>query len=151
VTKVWWEISENDIGATLTAYPNRARVYSSGECGGNGTVTVTAYARGNPEIFDQVEIEISGQTGPECSSIEMLQSEMVAVYPVPARERVMIQLPLDADFAVEVISLTGKSVHTAPGEQGACELDVTGLNPGIYLLNISVQGKRLTSRMVLYQ
>lgn len=77
------------------------------------------------------------------------QSEICAL-PNPARDRIQITLP-QGTWALSLLTLTGQGVKTpAVGlSPGVYSMDLSGLPPGIYLLQAQGETQRLVSRIVV--
>jgi len=76
----------------------------------------------------------------------------IRIYPNPAEERIIIESGQEAtgDQSIKVYNLTGKPILSIDSFAGnLCELDITDLSPGIYIVTISGQHTRHTEKIVI--
>lgn len=70
-------------------------------------------------------------------------SEMVNVYPNPAKSFVQVDLKGDASAQVRVLDISGKEVYAAPGmQQYQTRIDISDFNKGFYFIEVQANGER---------
>jgi hypothetical protein len=80
-------------------------------------------------------------------------SVFFTAYPNPATEQMVIDIPgNDAEWNFSILDMVGHSVRTGiiPNGQKMFNLDVTGLQTGMYVVNIH-SGSRSASQKILIQ
>jgi Zn-dependent metalloprotease/PKD repeat protein len=93
---------------------------------GNNSVTKTSY--------------ISVSLGSEAKE---LTSRLITIYPNPASDKLYVES--DKDFSLKLFSLTGKLLLNVKNQK---EIDLTGFQNGMYLLNIETDGKIITDKLI---
>lgn len=112
----------------------------------NGSSTVTSI---------NFERSLSGRTiKPLNNSVENISSDQLSfsVYPNPAKETVYIEWnSVSNEVAhISISDVSGKVMMTAEkGMNTRAELDVTQLNAGFYMLNITTEAGRKTQKLLL--
>jgi len=147
--QVRWEMIDNTIEAEIIAYTTSCKIKASGQCDGNGTMKLRAVAPGSPQVYDEVEIVISGQTGPECLGVDDPGAGQVSVYPVPASGMVTVQLPGSSAFDVGIYTMTGQQVFAGKDYQSPAELNIGDLDEGVYLMKIRQGEKTVSKKLVI--
>lgn len=83
-----------------------------------------------------------------------LLEEKITVYPIPGNGVLTIQMP-DYSGKVAVLSISdplSKSIvelERTLGQNGELILDVSYLNPGLYMLNVSVNDKKVVKKIII--
>jgi ELWxxDGT repeat protein len=73
------------------------------------------------------------------------------VYPNPSDGKITVRSSVGAIIsAVEIYDFTGKKIIASDVSSVAAELDLTGLNPGMYFLKILSDGHTETSKIIIY-
>ena len=125
--------SQHDEGILLDAGPGFTDYLWSP--GGEITQTIIAYESGTYEVFvtdlsgcngnANTQVTITGLNIPEISQLK--------VYPNPVNDFLFIESEMD--YSVELISISGHHI-LSKNLNGNDQLDMTGVNPGLYLLRI---------------
>lgn len=80
---------------------------------------------------------------------EQLNGREIAVYPSPFHDELTIELKTaTAGARVEVRSMTGQLLHSAPLSQGINRLDLAFLEKGIYMVTVDLEGQTIVKRVV---
>ncbi len=135
---------------TYAADIGLVREFTSAEGGSHTDILV--YARvGGQEYGSPVVWPVAGEPLPQTP----VRTEIVAAYPNPFRERVVIayRLAVPAELTLEVFDVLGRRVHSAalgPRPAGAHEVGVDGsaLAPGLYVVRLTGEGVRLAQPLV---
>ncbi len=110
---------------------------ATGLCAGNYTCTVT----------DAAGCSVPVNVNLQSASLEEINAQLFAVYPNPANEKLFIQMKdsKSGEWTVKMYSAEGKQIQLenfgTVVEDGALELNVEGLDKGIYWLNIQFDQK----------
>lgn len=77
----------------------------------------------------------------------------IQVYPIPSQEgRLNVTIP-DAyqaeKYEVKIYNLQGRLVLTEDFQESNIRIDVSDLNPGLFMLNVQIEGKRYNQLVVL--
>lgn len=78
----------------------------------------------------------------------------LTIFPNPASERATIQLSLDEEQSIEInlMSINGQLIRKEMREyypNQSIEMDLTTLNPGIYMVNIQTDTEQFTKRLII--
>ncbi len=133
---VKWEMDTNSVSVLYSLESYGFLVQGSGTCDGNGTVTLKAMAWDNPDVFDQITINISGQ-GDNCGTgLTEHSYSQLKIYPNPVDDHLyMKDLPAIKN-RIMITDLLGRQHFTQLCHEPAIELNVSRLPAGIYILNI---------------
>lgn len=148
IGKVDWEITQGDIDVTLQRYDKSCRVESSGHQNGNGLITLRASALDNPDIYDEIDIMITGQgtTG----VITNLKKNRVEVYPNPSKGYFSLKIYHSTpESRLWITDLTGRIVNEFDAHQLSSVLSFGGqLKKGVYILNYSDENVRVSRTLI---
>jgi hypothetical protein len=73
----------------------------------------------------------------------------VNLYPNPASDFFKIELnSISTEMTVKIVSLTGTVIRTYKTD-GSKEIDVSGLNTGVYMVQIDADGKSWTKKLIV--
>lgn len=98
---------------------------------GNTTIRVTATDPGNATAFDEFELTIepgSGIANPLATNLR--------IYPNPTKGKLFVEAADMGKLSIMVIDLTSRVVMTESTFDETVELDLSGFNKGIYILNV---------------
>jgi hypothetical protein len=131
-----WTVETNGVNVIYGLKSYGFEVMGSGTCDGNGTITVRATAWDNPEVYDEVTINISNQ-GTDCQTgARDPSANGLKLFPNPAGEKLFLtDLPPGTE-QVLLTDLAGKRCHTAISQGGEAELDISHLEPGYYYVTV---------------
>lgn len=147
--RVRWEMIDNEIGADIIVYKNSCTIKASGDCDGNGILKLRATAPGSPDVYDEIEIVISSQKGPECLGVEQREADRVVVYPIPAKHFVQVELQDPVEFDIRIITATGRKVFEGTGYSETTDIDVSNLKRGVYILQVIIGDTRVNKMLVV--
>ncbi len=137
---VIWTVDSDSVEVVAEKKSYGFEVKGSGTCAGNGTITVRASAWDNPEVYDEIEINISGQ-GTNCNvGTGEAFAGSLRIYPNPAREVLFIDGIGDGAEQLTVTDITGRVCMSRVCAAPQADLDISGLDAGIYYLRI--QGRQ---------
>jgi len=134
---VIWSVDSGGIEFVYSLMSYGFDLKGSGTCEGNGTMRVRATAWDNPDIYDEVEIAISGQ-GSDCEvRFNDPEGVRLRIYPNPAGEMLYIDwLPAYTE-QLEVTDISGRLCISKECNGPQAELDLSALEAGFYYLRIS--------------
>ncbi len=147
IEAVDWKIIDNSVNATLFKFDKSCWIKASGHISGNGTITVRAFALDDPDVYDEIDVTISGQVGIENRKTE----DIFAVYPNPAKTQFNLQLTSNIvpQASIKIYDLSGRCVHEftnlAPNQHISFGEE---LQSGVYILSYESKDKRLNSMIV---
>jgi hypothetical protein len=145
---VVWTVETNGVNVNYGLRSYGFEVMGSGTCDGNGTITVRASAWDNPEVYDEVTMEISGQ-GTDCSTgVGTADGTSFRLYPNPAGDHILLEGLPAGTFRVEVTEMTGKHVLSVRCQGDNRELDISGLPSGFYFLTLTGKDRITTAAFV---
>jgi len=75
-------------------------------------------------------------------------AEYINVYPNPSKGFVTISSPEQIDRLL-VVNLVGQTLIDIKPESGNTELNLDGFNPGIYFVNLIIDGQRVTKKLTI--
>ncbi len=104
---------------------------------GAGVVTVTASQPGNDNYNAATPVEQSFTINDVVSGLEELTRAGVRVYPLPASERLHIEVPADSYDQLTVYSTAGQVILWQNITDKSTAADVSGWPAGIYLLRLT--------------
>ena len=106
--------------------------------------TYVATAIDDEGCLDTLVIELSENTG-----IALLSTSALRVYPNPGADRLTVALEGNpSNASVRVLDLSGRVVLNATQSQPLQQLDISGLNPGKYLLRIETSNGRVLQTVI---
>ncbi len=147
-TSEWFSISEGTVkgeeDGTITL------LFSANEGDlRKGTVSVYAFNASNP---NKKVVIIQGSVGTSVEPVTPVE-QMIAVYPVPAREEIRLSLPdteTGKECLITVLSMGGRNVYTQRIKDISKDhsIGLSGIKPGVYILKIVVDGKVYIRRFI---
>lgn len=84
----------------------------------------------------------------ETESIAEQETERLTITPIPAREKVQIDMDVDTPYIIT--DLTGRTVCKDKSAGESTEINVQNWNPGIYIIKTQKNGKEKTGRIVVF-
>lgn len=81
--------------------------------------------------------------------VEEVNAPTISVYPNPTVEMFSITVDADDVYDYRLTDMTGKLVASANDNQGVVMVDVRDLTPGMYLLQVTQNGKSVTRKVVI--
>jgi alpha-L-arabinofuranosidase len=130
---VIWQIVSNQPGATISNYTTYIYVRGSGLEDGNGTVKVRAVSVDDPEIFDEVDVTITNQV----TSVKEEKTPDLHLYPNPAQDQIMIELPSASEYNVKILDSSGRILKEVEFFGNSTVVNVHELKSGYYFVKIS--------------
>jgi hypothetical protein len=76
---------------------------------------------------------------------------LLQIYPNPARDNLQVVFDLDGRTNIDIIDMTGRLVKTTVFDASGftnLSLDVSGLNPGIFFIRVSMEGESNVLRFI---
>ncbi|MNK05579.1 hypothetical protein D3C87_234620 [compost metagenome] len=138
VNQYSWDFGD---GTTLTNTP--------------GTVTHTFTTTGPKMVTATLTNECGTETViatvvvTSTASVATNEIEGLNVYPNPASERVIVELPTAAQATGSVYNTTGSLVKTIENFSAKTEISVSDLTPGVYFLNVQSEQKTSIIKLVV--
>ena len=120
----------------------------------NGTYVYTVSANGFESKTDSLIVDGSEQTIQVTLSIitaiETLNDESFKVYPNPARETIMIEIPDNMEKAhLQIIDFSGKEIFKQTVLTNAFRLDVSRFSSGIYFIILRNDRQSLSKMLII--
>ena len=79
-------------------------------------------------------------------SVEDVFSDRISVYPNPAHDMISVEINVASDL--QIVDLSGKTMFSYIGCSEKCDIDVSGLKPGVYFCRIRNNDKVQTVKFV---
>ncbi|PHX62426.1 MAG: hypothetical protein CK517_00305 [Flavobacteriales bacterium] len=95
--------------------------------------------------FDNISFSSPGAS--VLSSSSFSQIDGLKMYPNPAKNNLFIETALNSDINVSIIDVLGKEVINSKVSNNA--VNISGLNPGMYIVKISEEGKTSTKKLII--
>jgi len=112
---------------------------------GDTTIYWTATDGQNNEYLDSIVVIV---VHIEATAINDMSSD-IKLYPVPANDRLNIEINEDfASAEAQILDLTGKVIKSKKLNGRNDQMDLSGIDSGIYLIKINIDGKVNVSRII---
>ena len=82
-------------------------------------------------------------------AVNKLAEDLVSIYPNPAKGNITVNMLKNERGMLTIKSLMGQSVNTFPLNAGTNVLDLSGLTPGIYLMEVNVANQLQVKRVIV--
>lgn len=151
IGEVNWEITQGDIDVNLVKFDKTCYIKGGGNTDDNGKITLRASALDDVQVFDEIEITISGQG--ETGIFDRQNDKVFQVYPNPSRESFSLKLnqSVSSDTRIWVCDLSGRKVLELRKIKHSNILQFgENLQNGVYILNYKNKNERL-NRMIIKQ
>jgi hypothetical protein len=78
-------------------------------------------------------------------------SLMLDIYPNPSTGKLTVELSAEITGDIEIFNILGSKIHTIKreGNNARYEIDLTGHSAGIYMVNVTINGQRISKKLVL--
>jgi hypothetical protein len=76
-----------------------------------------------------------------------LSANKISIYPNPSSDFVVVEA--DADGEAQLFTITGQLAGTSTISSGRNTIDVSTMQPGHYVLMLTINGKTLAHRLVI--
>ncbi|MBU3675674.1 MAG: hypothetical protein FGM54_00610, partial [Chitinophagaceae bacterium] len=84
------------------------------------------------------------------ASVNELDALNVQVFPNPARDELVLEMPNRAMEHIEILDLSGKMVQRISPEATSCRMDIRCLKPGTYSARVLADGRQYTKLFAKY-
>jgi hypothetical protein len=139
--------TKSDFGYGVTT-DDSGRIYVTGIFQ-SGNISFGTTLLNNTDTLGAIFItQIGDTTGTPPSFISNRVQNEVHIYPNPTQGRIQINIAGVADLKVEVYNVFGQLVEALPGRSGM-QLDMSHMNPGVYLVKVHSQKGIMTKRVIL--
>ncbi|MEX1189363.1 MAG: T9SS type A sorting domain-containing protein, partial [Bacteroidia bacterium] len=104
----------------------------------------------NPPIRTNTEIRTIGEVA--LNNSELLSTDRLKVFPVPASEYVQVQLPIETneEFNLTVYDLSGRTIKFIQVNSNLSSINISNLNSGIYFIEANtISGKTFTNKFIV--
>ena len=134
---VIWSVESDGVEAIYSLMSYGFDLKGSGTCAGNGTIKIRAAAWDNPEIYDEVEVTISGQ-GKDCSvGIDEAAGTGLKIYPNPARDVLFVDGLAGDGALLELTDISGRICFSQLFEGSEANIDLAAYEAGVYYLRVT--------------
>jgi len=144
------DASDTTIAWSVTNGTGQATISPDGllQAVGDGTVTVVATARDGSGVRATIEITISNQTTGISSFTKPAERIQIQVFPNPSSD--FIQLAGDIDFPshIRIYNMTGRMVREERLESGDQQVDVSGLQEGLFIIRMNGKSNSRTASFI---
>jgi len=144
------DASDTTIAWSVTNGTGQATISPDGllQAVGDGTVTVVATARDGSGVRATIEITISNQTTGISSFTKPAERIQIQVFPNPSSD--FIQLAGDIDFPshIRIYNMTGRMVREERLESGDQQVDVSGLQEGLFIIRMNGKSSSRTASFI---
>ncbi len=93
------------------------------------------------------ELKITTTPNFTLSNQSFSQIDGLKMYPNPAKNNLFIETALNSDINVSIIDVLGKEVINSKVSNNA--VNISGLNPGMYIVKITEEGKTSTKKLII--
>jgi len=127
------------------------KLFGTGRCDGNGTITVRAYSGTDTTVFSEVEVKISAQApagGCPTAIEELNSSELLVVYPNPATDRLFIENSMGSAICIRFIDISGRMLAEWKTADVTNTFDISMFKSGLYFVRIEAQNNVLTKKVI---
>lgn len=134
---VVWSVDDQGIETNIHKESYGFVVEGSRTCAGNGSIKVRATSWDNPELYDEVEIQISGQ-GEDCTvGVDPSGERAFSLYPNPAGEFLHLTGLPPGTSLLEIRDLGGRVVLSRQVQESSLEIDTASWPSGFYVVRLS--------------
>ena len=134
---VVWSVESDGVEAVYNLMSYGFDLKGSGTCAGNGTIRVRATAWDNPEVYDEVEVTISGQ-GTDCGvGIHDEGNGELRIYPNPARDVLFVDGLAGSKVLLELTDISGRTCYSRQVEGSQADIELAAFEAGVYFLKVS--------------
>jgi hypothetical protein len=156
-----WDYSMCDLGTCHPGIPQGPTTMSTVAAGGqgflglnvdpsnipgNGIVKVRVYQQGFINKADTLTWYITA--GPTALKETAAAASGIRVYPNPASEKIVVQRSAAGEGHLKITDVTGRLVSELDVIASSNEINVSGLNKGVYLVHFTSEGKKYTTRFI---
>jgi hypothetical protein len=145
---VIWTVETNGVEVTAEKKTSWFEIQGSGTDEGNGAITVRATAWDNPEVYDEVTINISNQGSGGTISTGQELAEALILYPNPADNLLTLQGLPEGCERIEILDMSGRILQSLAVEQSTEIIQTGHLDQGMYYLRIHGKGDVLVRSFV---
>ncbi|MBQ1695834.1 MAG: T9SS type A sorting domain-containing protein, partial [Bacteroidales bacterium] len=78
--------------------------------------------------------------------VDEVSSDEIILYPNPANDMISVEINVASDL--QIVDLSGKTMFSYIGCSEKCDIDVSGLKPGVYFCRIRNNDKVQTVKFV---
>jgi hypothetical protein len=103
----------------------------------DGTVWVMARANDGSGVKDSLQISISNQSTAISSFNKPAELKRIVVYPNPSTDYVQVQGDMEYPSAMRIYNMTGRLIREVKLESGEQQIDISGLQEGLFIIRIS--------------
>jgi gingipain R len=84
------------------------------------------------------------------SSIASVDAIQVTVFPNPATDELLVEMPQQGSYQIGIYDVSGKMVRRVDTEERTHKMDIRGLQPGTYSARVEADGRQYTKLFAKY-
>jgi uncharacterized protein YjdB len=109
----------------------------------NGTATIRATSVGNPALFDEIDVVITGQT----LGVDDFSMSTIKLYPNPSYDIATIT-GTSTIKTIEVYNMLGQQVYAKAINNTDARIDVSAFSAGSYIVRINLENAAETVKLI---
>lgn len=82
------------------------------------------------------------------TSTSDLTDALIQVVPNPAQTEIRIQGLSESNYAVSIVDIFGKTIHSTPSYQAGSSIDLSGIPSGTYTVMLAVRHSKIIKKLV---
>ncbi len=116
--------------------------------GGGDNVVFTIPASGNYDIyFNDMTLQYVISTS--LAVDDLSRNKGILLYPNPATEKVFIRSSGDSVQSYQIYDLGGKLLQSQKVDCRECEVNVSGLTKGVYIISFDMNGQKVSRKIII--
>ncbi len=138
----FWDGADDQLGDVNTVAINETDVYIKFTSGFKQSDETSQYSRLH-------NIDVWGVPG-VVNNIDETKTDMLSIYPVPAKDFIIIKLAADAvNSTLQIIDVLGKTVYSGIVDKQTSRIDISNLKSGTYFIQIKHNGQKYVKQLMV--
>jgi len=101
------------------------------------------------DVYDQIS-EANTVTVMQGVGVEENTSDMIRIYPIPARELIIIEATKPGQKSIEIASLNGQLIYNSKMDGNRKQIDLSSFQKGVYFITIRSEDLVTTRKIIKY-
>ena len=134
---------DSQLGSVHTVNINETDVYIKFTSGFRQADSTSQYSRLH-------NIDVWGTPGVLSSTKNLTEESKLSIYPVPAKDFIIIKLQDDATIGeLQIIDVVGKTVYSSVVDRQSSRIDISNLNSGLYFIQITANNEKYVKKLLV--